>query len=140
MRILGIDYGDSRIGVAVSDALCMTAQGIGTIKNYNPQKAIAELSSILSEYAPEIVVVGLPKNMDGTLGFRAEATYAFCEELKTVFSGEIVLWDERLTTVGASRFLNETNTRGKNRKNVIDTVSACLILEGYLTSGKWKKE
>ena len=80
------------------------------------------------------IVVGLPKNMDGTEGFRAEATYAFAENLKTIFDGEIIFWDERLTTVGATRFLNETNTRGKDRKNIIDTVSACLILEGYLNS------
>jgi len=139
MRILGIDYGDSRIGVAVSDALCLTAQGIRTVENYSPKKALAELEKIISDYQPEQIVVGLPKNMDGTLGFRAEATYAFCEELKEIYSGRIVFWDERLSTVGASRFLNETNTRGKNRKNVIDTVSACIILEGYLASGKWKQ-
>jgi len=139
MRILGIDYGDSRIGVAVSDALCLTAQGIRTVENYSPKKALAELKNIISDYQPEQIVVGLPKNMDGTLGFRAEATYAFCEELKEIYSGRIVFWDERLSTVGASRFLNETNTRGKNRKNVIDTVSACIILEGYLASGKWKQ-
>ena len=76
--------------------------------------------------------LGLPKNMDGTLGFRAEATYRFAEDLKTVYPGEIIYWDERLSTVGAARFLNETNTRGNNRKKVIDTVSACIILEGYL--------
>lgn len=136
MRILGIDYGDARVGIAVSDIMGWTAQGVGTIKNKGTKNLLIELTPILKEYSPEKIILGLPKNMDGTLGFRAEATYAFAEELKTIYNGEIIFWDERLTTVGASRFLNETNTRGKSRKNVIDTVSACLILEGYLNSAK----
>lgn len=136
MRILGIDYGDARIGVAVSDILGWTAQGVGTIKNRGFLKISQDIQKILNEYNPEKIVLGLPKNMDGSEGFRAEATYEFAKNLKTIYQGEIVFWDERLTTVGASRFLNETNTRGKDRKNVIDTVSACLILEGYLNSLK----
>ncbi|MDD6735342.1 MAG: Holliday junction resolvase RuvX [Clostridiales bacterium] len=136
MRILGIDYGDTRVGVAVSDAMGWTAQGVGTIKNRGFDKLIAELDEIIKKYAPKKIVVGLPKNMDGSLGFRAEATYEFADKLKEIFPGEIIFWDERLTTVGASRFLNETNTRGKDRKGVIDTLSACLILEGYLNSPK----
>ncbi|MDD6734687.1 MAG: Holliday junction resolvase RuvX [Clostridiales bacterium] len=134
--MLGIDYGDTRVGVAVSDAMGWTAQGVGTIKNRGFDKLIAELDEIIKIYAPKKIVVGLPKNMDGSLGFRAEATYEFADRLKEIFSGEIIFWDERLTTVGASRFLNETNTRGKDRKGVIDTLSACLILEGYLNSPK----
>ena len=136
MRVLGIDFGDARIGVAVSDALGWTAQGVGTVKNRRWEKLRDEFSEILKKYNPEKVVIGLPKNMDGSLGFRAEATYLFADNFKEIFSGEIIFWDERLTTVGATRFLNETNTRGKERKNVIDTVSACLILEGYLASIK----
>lgn len=136
MRILGIDYGDARVGVAVSDPMGWTTQGVGTVKNRGLDRLISDIGEIISEYSPEKIVVGLPKNMDGTLGFRADATYEFAEKLKEIYTGEIILWDERLTTVGASRFLNETNTRGKNRKNVIDTVSACLILEGYLNSVK----
>lgn len=134
MRILGIDYGDARIGVAVSDLLGMTAQGVGTIKNTGVKKLMDELSKIIAEYAPEKIVIGLPKNMDGSEGFRAEATYKFADKLKEIYDGEIIFRDERLTTVGATRFLNETNTRGKKRKGIIDTVSACLILEGYLNS------
>ncbi len=134
MRILGIDFGDARIGIAVSDIMGWTAQGVKTIKNRPWEKLSPSILEILNEYSPEKIVVGLPKNMDGTEGFRSEATYAFCENLKTIYNGEIIFWDERLTTVGATRFLNETNTRGKDRKNVIDTVSACLILEGYLNS------
>ncbi len=136
MRILGIDFGDARIGVAVSDIMGWTAQGVKTIKNRPWEKLAPQIQEILAEYSPEKIVVGLPKNMDGTEGFRADATRVFVDNLKTIYDGEIVFWDERLTTVGATRFLNETNTRGKDRKNVIDTVSACLILEGYLNSLK----
>ena len=136
MRILGIDYGDARVGVAVSDALGITAQGVGTVKNTGMKHLIEELKKIIDEYKPEKIVVGLPKNMDGTVGFRGEATYKFTDALKKVYDGEIVYQDERLTTVGATRFLNETNTRGKKRKNVVDTVAACLILENYLNSIK----
>ncbi len=136
MRILGIDFGDVRIGVAVSDIMGWTAQGVGTVKNRPWEKLAPQIQEILAEYSPEKIVVGLPKNMDGTEGFRADATRVFVDNMKTIYDGEIVFWDERLTTVGATRFLNETNTRGKDRKNVIDTVSACLILEGYLNSLK----
>ena len=136
MRILGIDYGDARVGVAVSDLMGFTAQGVGTVKNTGMKKLMAELGEIIKKYNPEKIVIGLPKNMDGTEGFRAEATYKFAKHLEEVFKGEIIFRDERLTTVGAQRFLNETNTRGKKRKGVIDTVSACLILEGYLNSVK----
>ena len=137
MRILGIDYGDARVGVAVSDPLGLTAQGVGTIKNTGKKFLMSELEKILAQYNPERVVIGMPKNMDGTQGFRAEATYKFAEDLKEIYKGNIDFFDERLTTVGASVFLNETNTRGKKRKKVIDTVSACLILEGYMTLKKF---
>ena len=136
MRILGIDYGDARIGIAVSDIMGWTAQGVGTVYNKGWAKLSVELDKIIKEYNPEKIVIGLPKNMDGTLGFRADATYEFAENLKTIYEGEIIFRDERLTTVGATRFLNETNTRGKSRKVIIDTVSACLILEGYLNEKK----
>lgn len=132
MRILAIDYGDSRVGLAISDPLGITAQGIKTVHNKGKKHLLDEISLVLSEYSPEKIVVGLPKNMDGTLGFRAEETYKFVENLKTIFDKEIEYLDERLTTVNASRILNETNTRGKKRKGVIDTVSACMILESYL--------
>ena len=132
MRIIGIDYGDARVGVAVCDPLGITAQGVGTVKNKGTEKLLSELGKIISEYSPEKIVIGMPKNMDGSLGFRADATKEFAESLKTIFNGEIVFWDERLTTVGASRYLNETNTVKDARKKVIDTLSACLILEGYM--------
>lgn len=134
MRILSIDYGDSRVGLAVSDIMGWTAQGIKTIPNHGTKKLLSELEPVLREYLPEKIVIGLPKNMDGSSGFRVDATYKFADELKSIYNGEIVFWDERLSTVSASQILNTTNTRGKKRKNVIDTVSACIILEAYLES------
>ena len=136
MRVMGIDYGDARVGVAMSDLLGLTAQGITTIKNNGLNKLTEELKKIIDEYAPETIVIGLPKNMDGTEGFRAEATYKFADRLKNVYNGSIEFYDERLTTMGAARFLDTTNTRGKKRKGVIDTVSACLILDGWLARHK----
>ena len=136
MRILGIDHGDARVGVAVTDPLGITAQGVKTIKNTGKKRLLSELAEIIAEYKPEKIVIGLPKNMDGTSGFRADATYKFADSLKTIYSGEVVFYDERLSTMGAARFLNETNTRGEKRKKVLDTVSACIILEGYMMSGK----
>ncbi len=136
MRIMGIDYGDKRIGIAVSDPLGITAQGVTTLDNSGKKKLALAFEELFKKYAPEKIVLGLPKNMDGTLGFRAEATYKFAEFLKTLTKAEIVYWDERLTTVSAALVLNETNTRGKSRKKVIDTVSACIILENYMQSIK----
>ncbi len=134
MRILGIDYGDARVGVAVSDLMGLTAQGVGTIKNNSKKQLFSELGVILDEYKPTRIVVGLPKNMDGSEGFRAEATYKFADALKKIYKGEIVFYDERLSSLGAKRYLTETNTFGKKRKRVLDTAAACIILEGYLNS------
>ena len=136
MRILGIDYGDARVGVAVSDILGFIAQGVRTIKNRGINNLLNELKEILDEYKPEKIVIGLPKNMDGSEGFRVEATHEFADALKKIYDGEIIFWDERLSSLGAKRYLNETNTRGKKRKEVLDTVAACIILEGYLNSQK----
>ena len=116
MRILGIDYGDARVGIAVSDLLGFMAQGVRTIKNRGTEKLLTELKEILDEYKPEKIVIGLPKNMDGSEGFRVDATHEFADALKTIYDGEIVFWDERLSSVGAARFLNETNTRGKTKR------------------------
>ena len=117
MRIMGIDYGDRRIGVAVTDLLGITSQGVATVQNRGKEKVKAEFEKLLKEYNPEKIVLGLPKNMDGTLGFRADATYEFAEILKELTDKEIIFWDERLTTVSAAHILNETNTRRKERKN-----------------------
>lgn len=129
---MGIDYGDARVGVAVTDPLGITTQGVGTVKNGGKKKLAASLKELIDEYKPETIVIGMPKNMDGTEGFRADATYKFADMIKGIYDGEIAFVDERLTTVGAAQFLNATNTRGQKRKDVIDTVSACLILESYM--------
>ncbi len=134
MRILGIDYGDARVGVAVSDLMGLTAQGVGTIKNTSRKKLLSELTAVLDEYKPDTVVIGLPKNMDGSEGFRAEETYKFADALKKIYKGKVVFYDERLSSLEAKRYLTETSTFGKKRKNVLDTVAACIILEGYLAS------
>lgn len=136
MRILGIDYGDSRVGVAVSDLMGWMAQGVRTVQNKSSKYLLEELAKILDEYKPDKVVIGLPKNMDGTVGFRGESTYKFADKFKEIYGGEIIFWDERLSTVSATRVMNETNTRGKDRKKVLDTVAACFILQSYLDSVK----
>lgn len=137
MRILGIDYGDARVGVAVSDPMGFTAQGVKTLANKVFDKMMVSLKEIIDEYKPEKIVVGLPKNMDGSIGFRGEITKEFCEKLKEITPGtEIILFDERLTTMTADRYLSATNTRGKDRKKVVDTVAACIILQDYLDSNK----
>lgn len=136
-RILCIDYGDSRVGVAVSDLLGITAQGVETIQNTGHKALFERLCALLREYKPETVVIGLPKNMNGTLGDRAKKSEEFAEKLKEVYSGKIELFDERLSTVSAIRTLNETNTRGKKRKGVIDTVAATYILQTYMDMHKF---
>ncbi len=136
MRILGIDYGDARVGVAVTDLLGFMANGVKTIQNKSKKKLFEELKTVIDEYKPQKIVVGLPKNMDGTEGFRVDATHEFVENLKTIYEGEIIYQDERLTSAEAKRYLSATNTFGKKRKDVLDTVAACLILEQYLQSQK----
>ena len=137
MRILGIDYGDSRVGIAVSDPLGYTAQGIKTLPNKVYSKLLESVVNIALEYNVSAVVIGLPKNMDGTEGFRANITKTFTADLKEKLPEvEFIFQDERLTTVQASGYLNVTNTRGKSRKNVIDTVAAEIILQSYLDSNK----
>ena len=137
MRIMGIDYGDSRVGFAVSDALGLTAQGVTTLPNKVYDKMMESLLLLIDQYQCDKIVIGMPKNMNGTMGERCEVTKEFAEDIKTKRPDtEIVFWDERLSTVQAAGILNVTNTRGKDRKNVIDTVAACIILESYLNSIK----
>lgn len=135
-RILAIDYGDSRIGIAVSDPLGLTAQGVETVPNFNHEKALLRIGELLAAYQTKRVVLGLPKNMDGSLGERAQITVAFKEELESRFGAVVELVDERLTTVSAIQTLNTLDVRGKKRKEVVDTVAAQLILQQYLESHK----
>ncbi len=135
MKIMGIDYGDSRVGIAMSDSLGIMAHGLKTIPNKVYSKMLTSVADIALENEVSLIVIGLPKNMDGSCGFRTDITMAFYEDLKKELpESEFVFQDERLTTVQAASFLNETNTRGKSRKNVIDTVAAEIILQSYLDS------
>ena len=138
MRILGLDYGDKTIGVAVSDPFGWTAQGVEIIRRENPaeyKKSLRRLGELIEEYHAEAIVLGYPKNLDNSEGERCEKTKAFCERLKNRFpKTEVVLWDERFSTVAAERELREANLSHGQRKRVIDKMAAVHILQGYLDS------
>ena len=131
-RIMGIDYGDARTGVAISDLLCSIVGSTMVIPSRNREKAIADLLRIAKENEVGQIVVGLPRNMDGTEGIRAQLCREFAEELEQATGFPIQMWDERRTTVEAHNILSEHNYHGKKRKNTVDAVAASLILEGYL--------
>lgn len=131
-RIMGLDIGDKTIGVAISDLLGFTAQGLTTIRRESNVKDYAALEEIMEEYNIKKVVVGLPKNMNGTIGPQGEKTIKFATKLKNKYNIEIIYQDERLTTVSAERVLIEGNVRREKRKNVIDKVAATFILQSYL--------
>ncbi len=132
MIIMSVDYGDVRTGIAVSDRLETYAFPVEVINEAYQPKVIARIQSIVVEKKPEIIVVGYPKNMDSSEGSRAQKCKDFAFELEKAVGITCVLWDERLTTVSAHNYLNETNTRGKKRKNVVDAVAATIILQDYL--------
>ena len=137
-RILSVDFGDTRTGLAVSDPSRFLASGIGTISPGGIEKTANKVAEIAQEQRATSIVVGLPKNMDGTEGFRAQRCVEFAELLAALLpDATIVMMDERLTTVSASRYLNETNTRGSKRKGVIDTLSAEIILQNVLDKLKF---
>lgn len=133
-RILGVDFGDTRTGVAVSDISRFLASGIGYISPGGIEKTADKIAEITREKGASAIVVGLPKNMDGSEGFRAERCREFAALLREKLEGKVpvAMIDERLTTMSASRYLNETNTRGSKRKGVIDTLSAEIILQNAL--------
>ena len=135
-RMLGVDLGDARTGLAVSDALGMLANGIGYIKSGHPPKIAEEVLRTAKEYDVGLIVSGNPINMNGTYGPRAEKIQAFVELLETMTDIPIVKFDERLTTAAAHRILNETNIKSGKRKTVIDTLSAQIILQNYMDSHK----
>ncbi|MDF2546519.1 Holliday junction resolvase RuvX [Anaerosolibacter sp.] len=133
MRIMGLDVGDKTIGIAVSDALGWTAQGVETIRRTNIKADLRRLEELVKEKEVHKMIVGLPKNMNGTLGPQGEKVLEFVERLKKRFNTlEIILWDERLTTVAAERTLISADVRREKRKQVIDMVAATYILQGYL--------
>ncbi len=133
-RTMGLDVGDKTIGIAASDPMGWTAQGIETIMRTNIKKDLQRLEELVKEYEVNKIVVGLPKNMNGTIGPQGEKVQEFAERLKKRFSAEIVLWDERLTTVAAERSLIAADVSRKKRKEVIDKMAAVYILQGYLDS------
>ncbi|MEE0969683.1 MAG: Holliday junction resolvase RuvX [Clostridia bacterium] len=131
-RIMGIDYGEVRTGVAVSDAGRFLAGGIGYVKVGGLRKTAERIAEMALELSASAIVVGCPVNMNGTEGPRAERCKDFAEQLSSLTDIPIAMIDERMTTMAASRFLNETNTRGTKRKTVIDTLSAEIILQNFL--------
>lgn len=131
-RIMGVDYGDARTGVAVSDLLCSIVGSATVIHSRNMDKTIAEIKKLVSEKEVGEIVVGLPKNMDGSEGARAQLCRDFARLLESAVGLPVVLWDERRTTVEAHNILSEHNYHGKKRKDTVDAVAASLILEGYL--------
>ena len=132
-RILGVDFGDTRTGLAVSDISRFLASGIGYVSPGGLEKTVAKVAEIAREQRASAIVVGLPKNMDGSEGFRAERCREFAQKLRDALQNvPVAMIDERLTTMSASRYLNETGTRGANRKGVIDTLSAQIILQNAL--------
>ena len=135
MRILGLDYGTKTVGVAVSDPLLITAQGVEIIRRDSEnkiRKTLQRIEKLVKEYEVEKIVLGYPKNMNGTDGERAEKTLEFKDTVERRTGVPVVMWDERLTTVEAHNYLNNTNTRGQKRKNVVDAVAATIILQDYL--------
>lgn len=135
MRIMGLDYGSKTVGVAVSDALSLTAQGIEIVRRKSENKlrqTLARIEEIAKEYGVEKIVLGFPKHMNNDIGERAEKSLEFKEMLERRTGLPVVMWDERLTTVEADRTMMETGIRRENRKEYVDMIAAVFILQGYL--------
>ena len=139
MKIMAVDYGDARTGLAVCDRTEFLASPIGTIEERNMQILAMKVAHMAQQYEVGEIVVGLPLNMNGSFGPRAERCKQFADILNELTECPVNMWDERSTTVSAHNILNETNVRGKKRKAVVDTVAATIILEGYLEFRKNKK-
>ena len=135
-KIMGIDYGDARTGIAISDLLCTIVGSSCVIPSRNADKAIADIVRLCKENSVGEIVVGLPRNMDGTEGPRAELCRAFADRVGEATGLKIIMWDERRTTVEAHNILSQHNYHGQKRKNTVDAVAASLILEGYLNFRK----
>ena len=134
---MGLDYGSKTVGVAISDPLCITAQGIETIERKEEnklRKTLARIEELAKEYEVDRIVLGFPKNMNNTIGDRAEKSLEFKEMLERRTGLSVIMWDERLTTVEAERTLIESKVRRENRKKYVDKIAAVFILQGYLDS------
>lgn len=143
MRIMGLDYGSKTVGVAVSDALGLTAQGIEIVRRKSENKlrqTLARIEEIAKEYGVEKIVLGFPKHMNNDIGERAEKSLEFKEMLERRTGLPVVMWDERLTTVEADRTMMETGIRRENRKEYVDMIAAVFILQGYLDYLSHQKE
>lgn len=141
MRIMGLDYGSKTVGVAISDPLGITAQGIEIIRREKESKlrqTLARIEALIGEYQVESIVLGFPKNMNNTIGDRAEKSLAFKEMLEKRTGLAVVMWDERLTTVEANRTLMEGKVRREDRSKYVDMLAAVYILQGYLDSRSFK--
>ena len=137
MRVLGLDFGSKTVGVAVSDPLMITAQGVEIIRRKDENKlrqTLARIEELVKEYQVECIVLGLPKNMNNTIGDRVDKTMEFKSSLERRTGLEVIMWDERLTTVAADRAMMEAGIRRENRKDYVDMIAASLILQGYLDS------
>lgn len=139
MIILSVDYGDKRTGIAVCDKFEMLASPVCVITEWNVDNLALKIIDIAKEKKAEEIVIGLPKNMDGSSGFRADACKDLGEKLSFLTDLPIKFWDERLTTVSAHKILNENNIRSKKRKAVVDAVAADIILQDYIDSRKYSK-
>ncbi len=142
MRIMGLDYGSKTVGVALSDTLLLTAQPIETIerpKENKLRRTLARIESLCGEYQVETIVVGFPKNMNNTIGDRAEKSQDFAEMLRKRTGLPVVMWDERLSTVAAERSLMESGVRREHRKAYVDQIAAVLILQTYLDANRGKE-
>lgn len=143
MRIMGLDFGSKTVGVAISDELLITAQGIEIIRRKEENKlrqSLARIEALIEEYGVEEIVLGYPKNMNNTEGERVELTNEFKEKLERRTGLTVVLWDERLTTVAADRFMMEAGIRREERKEHVDRIAATFILQGYLDYRKNKEK
>lgn len=134
VRWIGLDYGDRKIGIAVSDELGWTAQGLEVLERKKPEQDLERLKTIVETYGITDIVVGLPKNMNGTIGPRGDICIAFAQTLKETLHLPVHMWDERLTTVAAERTLLQADVSRKKRKQVIDKMAAALILQGFMDS------
>ena len=136
MVIMSVDYGDKRTGIAICDKFEMLASPVCVLVEWNAETLAEKIVSLANEKKAETILIGLPKNMDGTKGFRADACEQLGDLIKSKTSIPVDFWDERLTTVSAHRILSETNVRGKKRKSVVDAVAAEIILQDYIDSRK----
>ncbi len=132
-RVMGVDYGDARTGIAISDLLCSIVGSTEVIHSRDARETLKQIKELAAAHDVGQIVVGLPKNMNGTEGPRAELCRAFAAKVQEATGLPVALWDERRTTVEAHQILSEHNYHGKKRKNTVDAVAAALILEGYLS-------